>query len=138
MQASTVSTCDISTLLYLALYNFSCFAADDSTFESDSPEECSHVVDIAEYAGHSMTFKILKNEIQKVFFLSNIHPSDDPLTRTLPLTQLLFLQLLSLEKRPLKTISQFLILFLPSLTMISTRLELPCISSTKIFTHKHA
>ena len=52
------------------------YKQDDSSFASDSTEAYGHFVGISENAGHDMTFKILTSNTNKVFYHSEVRPTD--------------------------------------------------------------
>jgi len=80
LQHATGSTVDISPLLRFHFWELVYYQEDDSNFPSDSREALGHMVGIAEHVGHSMTYKVLTVDTQKVIYCSNLcsASSSDP------------------------------------------------------------
>ena len=91
----------ISTLLCFTFWIPIYFLHEDPAFSSDFPEERSRFVSLSETSVHAITFKMLKNNFQKVIYWSNDFLGDKILQATFMLTLQLKLQLLSLDKRSL-------------------------------------
>ncbi len=72
--------CDISPLLRFHFWELIYYKEDDSNFPSDSQEALGHMVGIAEHVGHTMTYKVLTIDTQKVIYHSNLcsTSSSDP------------------------------------------------------------
>ena len=71
------STPDISSILCFRFWEPVYFKLDDSDFPSESTERGGHFVGIAENVGHSLTFKILTDDTDKVIYRSRIRTGLD-------------------------------------------------------------
>ncbi len=79
LYALTGSTNDISMLLYFYFWQPIYFRHGGSTvFPSESKESCGYIVGFAEHIRHSMTFKVLADDSQKVLFHSAIFSAIKP------------------------------------------------------------
>ena len=67
------STPDISPLLCFYFWREVYYHHDDSDFSSETTEGHRHFVGIAENLGHSMTFKILTSDTNKIIYRSSVH-----------------------------------------------------------------
>ena len=72
LQHATGSTVDISPLLQFHFWELVYYREDDSNFPSDSQEALGHMVGIAEHVGHTMMYKVLTIDTQKVIYCSNL------------------------------------------------------------------
>ena len=70
------STPDISPLLCFHFWEEVYYRHDDSDFPSESTEGHGHFVGIAENVGHSMTFKILTSDTNKIIFRSSVRSAE--------------------------------------------------------------
>jgi hypothetical protein len=68
----------LSPLLYFRWYEPIYYRVDNSDFPSDSREERSRWVGVAEHVGHTMTFKILTDDTKKIIYHLNICSAVDP------------------------------------------------------------
>ena len=76
---ATGSTADIISLLRFHFWKPIYYKVDDSDFLSESTEKRSPWVGIAEHIGHAMTFKVLNDDTQKIFFRYNICFDEEPM-----------------------------------------------------------
>ena len=74
---ATGSTPDISPLLAFTWWEPVYYKVDDSKFPTDSREKRGRFVGIAENVGHSMTFKVLTDDTQRVICRSGIRSALD-------------------------------------------------------------
>ena len=74
---ATGSTADIISLLRFHFWKPIYYKVDDSDFLSESTEKRSPWVGIAEHIGHAMTFKVLTDDNQEVFFRSKVLSSEE-------------------------------------------------------------
>ena len=70
------STPDISPLLCFHFWEEVYYHHDDSDFPSETTEGHGHFVGIAENVGHSMTFKILTSDTNKVIYRSSVRSAE--------------------------------------------------------------
>lgn len=82
------TTIDVSPLLRFHWYQPVLYSVDQPSFPSESREALGHFVGIATHCGHTMTFKVLTDDTEKVIFRSQVRPADDPKRPNLRLTDL--------------------------------------------------
>ena len=81
LEVMTGSTPDISALLLFQFWEPVYYKTTDASFPSESTEKLGRFVGIAEHVGHTLTFKVLTDDTQKVIFRSRIRSALDPTKR---------------------------------------------------------
>lgn len=81
-------TVDVSPLLRFYWFQPVFYAIDDAGFPSDSKEALGRFVGISTNCGHTMTFKVLTDDTNRVIVRSLVRPADDPLRPNLRLLDL--------------------------------------------------
>jgi len=82
------TTIVVSPLLRFHWYQPVLYSVNHPSFPSESPEALGHFVGIAPHCGHTMTFKVLTDDTEKVIHRSQVCPADDPKRPNLRLTDL--------------------------------------------------
>ena len=72
LEKLTGTTPDISPIIMYQFWEPVYYKTHDPSFPSDSTEQSGRFVGIAEHVGHTMTFKVLTDDTQKVIYRSRI------------------------------------------------------------------
>ena len=130
LQAATGSACEVIPLLRFTFCLPVYFVADDSTFGSDSLEEYGRFGGIAENVGRAMTFKNLKDYTHKIVCRSNVRPGDEPFTSNLRMYPATMPAVVKSRQDTFTDDDTVSTTPPPSLTMMTTRSKILCLSST--------
>ena len=77
LQVLTGETSDISILLHFKFWERVYYTRVDSSYPSESTEECGHFVGFGESVGDAMTFMVLTEDTNKIIYRSNVRTAEN-------------------------------------------------------------